>query len=153
MGPTTSIEFLGINLDSVNFQASLPKEKNRSYHLNRIHFFRRLRLFQTRTSLAAGPPKLCHAHYSTGPPLYHASPCPHVIHSRPGRSDYPYNFFLRLPLDIKLFTDAAPSIGFGGYYQGRWFASPWPPQLLDTPQSSASSALFELYQIVVAASL
>ncbi|KAG1925403.1 proline-rich protein 36-like [Pimephales promelas] len=27
MGPATSIEFLGINLDSVRFQASLPKEK------------------------------------------------------------------------------------------------------------------------------
>ncbi len=44
----------------------------------------------------------------------------------------------------------APSVGFGGFYQGRWFASPWPPQLLDAPQSSA---LFELYPLVVAAFL
>lgn len=28
MGPATSIEFLGINLDSVKFQVSLPKEKS-----------------------------------------------------------------------------------------------------------------------------
>ncbi len=35
-------------------------------------------------------------------------------------------------------------------YQGHLFASPWPPQMLD---SSQSSALFELYPLVVAAFL
>lgn len=46
------------------------------------------------------------------------------------------NNLVSFPIDIQLFTDAAPSVGFGGFYQGHWFASPWPPQLQDFPQSS-----------------
>ncbi len=42
-------------------------------------------------------------------------------------SNFFYSDLVLLPDDIQLFTDAAPSVGFGGYYQGRWFASPWPP--------------------------
>lgn len=61
-----------------------------------------------------------------------------------------YKDLISSPLDIQLFTDAAPSVGFGGFYQGRWFASTWPPQIQDTLQSSA---LFELYPLVVAAFL
>ena len=56
-------------------------------------------------------------------------------------------------MDIQLFTDAAPSIGFGGFYQGRWFKFTWPAQLLDSPQSLTSSALFELYPLEEAAFL
>lgn len=61
-----------------------------------------------------------------------------------------YNDLVSSPDDIQLFTNAAPSVSFGGFYQGSWFASSWPPQLLDAPQSSA---LFELYPLVVAAFL
>ncbi len=61
-----------------------------------------------------------------------------------------YNNLVSSPIDINLVTDAAPTIGFGGFYQGRWFASPWPAQQLDLPQSSA---LAELYPLVVAAFL
>ncbi len=64
-----------------------------------------------------------------------------------------YNNLISSPVDIQLFTDAAPSIGYGGFYQGRWFASTWPRQLSNLPQSSTSSALFELYPIVIAAFL
>ena len=39
-----------------------------------------------------------------------------------------YDALTTHPDDIQLYTDAAPSIGFGGYYQGRWFASAWPPE-------------------------
>ncbi len=64
-----------------------------------------------------------------------------------------YNNLISSPVDIQLFTDAAPSIGYGGFYQGRWFASTWPCQLSNLPQSSTSLALFELYPIVIAAFL
>ncbi len=50
-----------------------------------------------------------------------------------------YSDLVYLPDDIQLFTDAAPSVGFGGYYQGRWFASPWPP--LDARLSPVLSAV------------
>ncbi len=61
-----------------------------------------------------------------------------------------HNNLVSSPIDINLFTDAAPSIGFGGFYQGRWFDSPWPAQLQGLPQSSAFA---ELYPLVVAAFL
>ncbi|MBN3320618.1 CTNA1 protein, partial [Atractosteus spatula] len=55
--------------------------------------------------------------------------------------------------DIQLFTDAAPSVGFGGYYKGQWFAAPWPPDFFPIPLANQSSALLEIFPIVVAASL
>ncbi|XP_056124427.1 uncharacterized protein LOC130102426 [Rhinichthys klamathensis goyatoka] len=176
-GPTTSIEFLGINLDSAKFQASLPKEKIDRIILIASNFTdstdcakRELlsllgQLNYAMRIIPQGRPFIAH--------LLALSSSVHALEDRIILSDesknelklwinflnqwngltFFYDDFISLPLDIKLFTDAAPSIGFGGYYQGRWFASSWPPQLLDTPQSSASSALFELYPIVVAASL
>lgn len=48
---------------------------------------------------------------------------------------------------LEFFTDAAPSIGFGGYFQGQWFASKWP---LSLPKLDSSSALYEIYPIAEA---
>ncbi|KAL0148187.1 hypothetical protein M9458_056508 [Cirrhinus mrigala] len=64
-----------------------------------------------------------------------------------------YSNLISSPVDIQLYTDAAPSVGFGVFFQGRWFASIWPPQLAHLPQHLSSSALFELYPLVAAASL
>uniref|UniRef100_A0AAV2KUX9 Tyr recombinase domain-containing protein n=1 Tax=Knipowitschia caucasica TaxID=637954 RepID=A0AAV2KUX9_KNICA len=38
---------------------------------------------------------------------------------------------------LRFFTDAAPSVGFGGLFQVQWFAGPWP----DAFPQSISSAL------------
>ena len=54
--------------------------------------------------------------------------------------------------DMELFTDAASTLGFGGYYHGKYFYSTWPvdlPLLTD----NFSLAFLELYAIVVAALL
>ena len=32
--------------------------------------------------------------------------------------------------DLKLYTDAASTVGFGGHFNGRWFQGRWPPHLL-----------------------
>ena len=32
--------------------------------------------------------------------------------------------------DLELYTDAAGSVGFGGYFQGKWFQGHWPPHML-----------------------
>jgi hypothetical protein len=52
--------------------------------------------------------------------------------------------------DLHLFTDASGVLGFGGYYQGQWFSSEWPTQLLQQVDKDISIAFQELYPIVVA---
>lgn len=47
----------------------------------------------------------------------------------------------------KFITDAAPSSGFGGYFQGQWFASKWPHSF---PKFHSSYALYEIDPIAVA---
>jgi len=54
--------------------------------------------------------------------------------------------------DLKLFTDACTSVGYGGYFQGEWFAGKWTPSLL-AGLVDVSMAFMELYPIVVAALL
>ena len=51
---------------------------------------------------------------------------------------------------LNLFTDAAPPVGFGGFFNGQWFASVWPEELLSTPVNPLSTALLELYPIIIA---
>lgn len=173
-GPATSIEFLGINLDSIKFQASLPKEK-----IDRIILVSSTLLEKTSCSkrellsllghlnfamriIPQGRPFISHllslasSVHSLEDPITITQACRDelrlwltFLNQWNGLSFF-YSNLVSCPIDIQLFTDAAPSIGFGGFYQGRWFASTWPPQLQDITQSSA---LFELYPLVVAAFL
>ena len=53
-------------------------------------------------------------------------------------------------VSMHLFTDAAPSLGFGGVFGGEWFADKWPVELRDLPSDVQSIALMELYPIVMA---
>lgn len=48
--------------------------------------------------------------------------------------------------DAEFFTDASGSIGFGGYFKGRWFQGKWPDNL----GSIRSIAWLEVFPIVVA---
>ncbi|XP_033729979.1 uncharacterized protein LOC117319256 [Pecten maximus] len=57
--------------------------------------------------------------------------------------------------DMELYTDASATLGFGGYFQGKWFSSEWPVNLQlhgkqSKKASSVSIAYRELYPIVVA---
>ena len=61
-----------------------------------------------------------------------------------------YDDRIAQPENIQLYTDAAPSVGFRGYYGGRWFASIWSPELSPL---SPSSALCVLHPIIIAALL
>ena len=54
---------------------------------------------------------------------------------------------------MELFTDASSTIGFGGYFGGKWFYSSWPTEIKNIANSKHSMAFFELYPIVVAAVL
>ncbi len=65
------------------------------------------------------------------------------------------NDYATQPEDIQLYTDAAPSTGFGGYYSGRWVASEWPPEFSHLVQQTDSplSAHYEMYPVIIAAIL
>ncbi|XP_054463932.1 uncharacterized protein LOC129098839 [Anoplopoma fimbria] len=174
VGPSTSLEFLGITLDSVSLQASLPTEKiNRisllisNYllapkctkhqllsllgHLNyAIRIIPQGRSFLSHLlSVAASVPNL-HGHASldkackTELKLWHQ-----FLSSWNGISLF-YDDHITKPEDIQLFTDAAPSIGFGGFYGSKWFSAEWPHEFSSLTPSSAIS---EMYPVVIAAIL
>ncbi len=54
--------------------------------------------------------------------------------------------------DYLLYTDASGAIGYGGFFQNKWFADPWPVEVLNIT-SDMSIAWMELYPIVTAAVL
>ena len=55
--------------------------------------------------------------------------------------------------DLELYTDAAGSIGFGGYLQGKWFQGHWPPHMRLSREQGISIEWQELFPIVVACSI
>nr|XP_033955088.1 uncharacterized protein LOC117458605 [Pseudochaenichthys georgianus] len=178
-GSKTSIEFLGITLDSMSFQASLPSEKVQRITLLLSNYLQADRC--TKRQLLA---LLGHLNYAIriipqAKPflsnlLNRAASVP-SIHDRLVLDDackmdmhlwqdflsswngisFFYDDFITKPEDIQLFTNTAPSIGIGGYYAGRWFSSTWPPEFtaLNSQTLSLSSALHELYPIIIAAVL
>ncbi len=48
---------------------------------------------------------------------------------------------------LELFTDAAASIGFGAYFQGKWVQGKWPLDIISNPPSIV---FFKFYPLVVA---
>ena len=55
--------------------------------------------------------------------------------------------------DLELYTDAAGSIGFGGYLQGKRFQGHWPPHMCLNWEQGISIEWQELFPIVVACSI
>ncbi|CAC5392206.1 unnamed protein product [Mytilus coruscus] len=53
--------------------------------------------------------------------------------------------------DFDLYTDAASTVGFGGYFKNRWFQALWPVEMKLDTELSLSMAYMELYPIVIAA--
>ncbi|XP_067290331.1 uncharacterized protein [Pseudorasbora parva] len=176
-GPTTSLEFLGINLDSVKFQASLPKDKidriiaissnlleapqcskrDLLSLLGHLNYAMRIvpqgRPFISHLlSLASSIQELDNTISLTPSCLTDLKLWIMFLKQWNGLTFF-YDDFLSQPCDLPLFTDAAPSVGFGGFYKTHWFASTWPPELSMSNQQTASSALFELYPIIIAAHL
>ena len=50
--------------------------------------------------------------------------------------------------DLQLFTDASGKYGYGGYFQGKWFAELWPNDLPKLGDDNMSIAFMELVPIV-----
>lgn len=173
VGPATALEFLGIKLDSVAMVASLPLDK-----LFRIRDVARAVVSSRTLTKRQMLSLLGHLNFAmriVPQGRSFISRLLELAHSVPSLSDVvslddgcrsDLRFWSRLLGDwngvsffyddvvssadaLQFFTDAAPSSGFGGFYQGKWFAERWPASF----PNSESSALHEIYPIAVACCL
>ncbi|XP_078344470.1 uncharacterized protein LOC144630064 [Oculina patagonica] len=69
-----------------------------------------------------------------------------------GRSLFLDSFLTAAP-DLELYTDAASTVGFGGYFNGKWFQGRWPQHLLINKLKGISIEWQELFPIVIACAL
>ena len=176
MGPVTCLEYLGIILDSEKMEARLPTVK-----VERICGFIHKLLNKSSCTKRELLPLLGHFNFASRVILPGRSFVSYLIDlsttvkeltdfvhlSKECKTDL--EFWLRFlsdwngvtmfhdceftnNFDMELFTDAASTLGFGGYYHGKYVYSTWPvdlPLLTD----NFSLAFLELYAIVVAALL
>ncbi|XP_049331184.1 uncharacterized protein LOC125799168 [Astyanax mexicanus] len=178
VGPSTSLEFLGILLDSAKFQASLPRDKQTRISqvlseflqqprctkqqllslLGHLNFAMRIipqgRAFISHLLLLASSATSYFQFVTLDEACLAEIRFWLLLLSHWNGISFFFNDAVSNPVDIHLFTDAAPSTGFGGFYDGRWFASQWPAEFFQLPSDLRdSSALRELYPIIVAALL
>ena len=176
VGPVALIEYLGITLDSVRMRASLPVAKvnrivdiiDRLFDMDVItkrdllvvlgHLNFAMRVIRPGRSfisyllkVAHGRPNLTDLVFLTEECRLDLSMWRHFLQSWNGVSLF-LEDVIASP-DFELFTDAAASVGHGGFFQGRWFAERWPTELFigTVTAGDMSIALMELYPIVVAA--
>ena len=173
IGPSQTLEFMGIVLDSVRMEARLPDDKLARARDLLLSFKSRLvelqsligtlqfackvvvpgRTFLQRIiNLTRGVPSRFHhvrlnREFSRDISMWKV-----FLDQWNGRS-----FFLdsaRTPSpDLELFTDAAGSIGFGGYFRGKWFQGRWPACMHLSRERGISIEWQELFPIVVACAL
>lgn len=177
LGPTTCLDYLGVTLNTLTMQARLPEDKIDRIR-NLLTQFIKIKSVTKRELLSllghlnfacrVNVPGRTFVSYllqiSTSVRELH-----HHIHiSRECQKDLQmwstflnqwngislfYNDAISDSSDMELYTDASGSIGFGGYFRGRWFAEPWPEELHPLLDHKLSIAFCELYPIVVAAVL
>jgi hypothetical protein len=177
MGPCTVLEYLGIELDSIKMQARLPENKVQrilqfldSFLARKTCTKRELlqllgHLYFASRVVLAGRSFVSYllTLSTTAKELYH-----HVHLTKACREDlYMWRRFLEswngvslfhqtnltVAADWELATDAASTVGHGGYFQGRWFCEVWPVDLPRLTDNTLSMAFLELYPITVAAML
>ncbi|XP_071059415.1 uncharacterized protein [Pseudochaenichthys georgianus] len=171
LGPNTSLEFLGITLDSIEMKASLPSDKlqrirdiTKSYCEHHIITKQQLLSLLGHLNFAMRVIPQGRSFISR---LLDTASVVNNLHDRVlldegCRSDlrfwslllahwngvtFFYDDLVCSSDSIRFFTDAAPSVGFGGFFQGEWFAGSWPPSF---PNHASSSALHEIFPIAVA---
>ena len=169
-GPSTSLTFLGILLDTTSMQASISVERKTEL-LKAIEDMRGKRTCTKRRLLSligklafackVVPPgriflrRLIDLSTTVGPLHYH------VTFTQEARADFAWwthflpnwsgtSLFLNtewLPSpDMELYTDAS-NAGYGAYWAGKWFNAAWPPH-----QVHHTIAWKELYAILAACS-
>lgn len=177
LGPTQVIEFMGIVLDSVQMEARLPEDKlariktlldsfkgRRSARLielqsliGTLQFACKVvvpgRTFlQRMINLTRGVPSRFH-HVRLNKEFFRDLSMWRVfLTSWNGRSFFLDSFLTAAP-DLELYTDAAGTVGFGGYFDGKWFQGRWPHHLLINKSTGISIEWQELFPIVIACAL
>ena len=168
-GPTQSLPFVGINIDTVSMTASLPDDKVVKF-LDNIEeclsvksiTFQKLQSICGMLNFACGVIPQARAFirrmYNLGIGI--SKPYYKVKMTKEVKSDLQvWKSFLmyynsqNVMLDYKwisdqnlrMFTDAASTIGFGGYFDSYWFYGSWSQNCL-----GMNIALLELYPIVLA---
>ena len=177
VGPTTTLEYLGIILDTDLFEARLPEAKierivtfiqssieRKSVRKRELlqllgHFNFAARIIRPGRSFVSHLISLS----TKVDKLHHfitlSKECREDLRmwstflSGWNRISFFYDDQITVAGDMELFTDAASNFGFGGYFQRKWFSSEWPLELASSLESNWSMAFRELYPIVVAAYL
>ncbi|XP_058876991.1 uncharacterized protein LOC131731955 [Acipenser ruthenus] len=174
--PVNSLEFLGITLNTVKFEASLPpvklqrllslinsfqissfnKKRDLLSLLGHFNFAIRIipqgRTFISRLLALSSAVKNMNSHVKiSAEARKDIKMWINLLTNWNGLSLF-YDEFISAPHDLALFTDAS-SIGFGGFLAPEWFSSTWPPEIQLLPPQEESTALLEIYPIVVAAVL
>lgn len=172
VGPTTKLEYLGIELDTIEMQARLPSAKiirikevislcrNKSSITKRqllsllghLNFAARVippgRAFVSfLISLSTTVDGLFKCVTLDKNTLMELAMWDLFLTTWNGISMFRHTE-LTLDHDFHLYTDAASTLGFGGLWENQWFAGEWPAEIASLPTTSL--ALMELYPIVVA---
>ena len=169
-GPSTTLEYLGITLDSANLEARLSPEKLQDIHTSLDQWSGRQHCAKSELLSLIGTLSFAAKVVPAGRTfLRRMIDLSMTVHSLQGdisltpefRSDLAWwrafarpwsgrSFFLSpqwTPApDLHLYTDSSGSLGFGAYCHGRWFMGEW-----DEEQMAHSIQWKELYPIVMAA--
>ena len=175
IGPSHCLEYLGITLDTENMQARLPEDKLHRLRAMIASVFQASSCFKIDLLRLLGHLNFAARVVAPGRPFMYrlfraAFSVQHLY--RPIRLTQEAKLDLKMwshllshwngislflddsPTDagqLGLFTDASGSIGFGGFFQGRWFQGHWTD--IQNLQPNPSIAFKELLPIVIAAIL
>lgn len=177
VGPTTNLEYLGIELDTCAMLARLPPDKQQRISQKLGDFLGRRTCTKQEILSLLGHlvfasrvikpgrtfmSRLFHAAYKVRE-LYHRVTLTKTCKADLHMWEYLLKHWNGISLfvddepvsadSLHLYTDASGTIGFGGYYQGQWFASPWSKVSLPVLEKRISIAFQELFPIVVSALL
>ena len=168
-GPTTSLVFLGILIDTNRMETALPEDKLKELlaelqcwcsrkkclkHellslIGKLNWACRVipagRIFLRRLIDLSTTARLPHHHISMNLEARRdIAWWQRFLPTWNGRAIIPDPYWSRSP-DLALFTDASGTLGYGIYYSGHWIADTWPP-----PLQGRSIQWKELYPIALA---
>ncbi|XP_052398873.1 uncharacterized protein LOC127946375 [Carassius gibelio] len=173
-GPFHVLDFVGITLDSVKMQASLPLDKLerirgfiRTYScsptltkryllslLGHLNFAMRIipqgRSFISRLLDLSKTVESMHATVTLDEGCRSDLKFWSKLCNNWNGISFFYDDEIESSVKLQFFTDAAPSVGFGGIFNNQWFAERWPKELKELAPSIQSTALLEIYPIVIA---